>query len=75
MASWTSSGASPADLRAGAPLIGFLLAFSAVYYAMLVAAPRQVAEREGGLVSWVVRYLLFVVGVAFGIAWLPLLAG
>ncbi len=67
--------ASPADLRAGAPLIGFLIAFSAVYYAMLVAAPRQVAEREGGLVAWSVRYALFVAGVAFGVAWLPVLAG
>ena len=67
--------ASPADLRAGAPLIGFLVAFSAVYYAMLVAAPRQVADREGGLLAWTVRYLLFAAGVAFGIAWLPLLAG
>jgi hypothetical protein len=49
--------------------IAFLLAFSAVYYAMLVYAPRQVAEREGGLVTWVLRYALFVAGITFGIAW------
>jgi hypothetical protein len=48
---------------------GFLLAFSAVYYAMLVYAPRQVAEREGSLVTWVLRYALFVAGVVFGLAW------
>jgi hypothetical protein len=49
--------------------IAFLLAFSAVYYAMLEYAPRQVAEREGGLGTWVLRYALFVAGVAFGLAW------
>ncbi len=48
---------------------GFLLAFSAVYYAMLIYAPRQVAEREGGLVTWILRYALFVAGVVFGLAW------
>ena len=48
---------------------GLLLAFSAVYYAMLVYAPRQVAEREGTLVTWVLRYALFVAGVVFGLAW------
>jgi hypothetical protein len=47
----------------------FLLAFSAVYYAMLVYAPRQVAEREGGLLTWLLRYALFVAGVLFGLAW------
>jgi hypothetical protein len=55
--------------------IAFLLAFSAVYYAMLVYAPRQVAEREGGLVTWVLRYALFVAGVAFGLAWPRLFGG
>lgn len=48
---------------------GFLLAFSAVYYTMLVYAPRQIAEREGGFVTWVLRYLLFVAGVAAGLVW------
>ncbi len=54
---------------------GFLVAFSAIYYAMLVFAPRQVAEREGGPLSWIVRYLLFAVSVAFGAGWLLVLAG
>jgi hypothetical protein len=55
--------------------IGFLLAFSAVYYAMLIYAPRQVAEREGGVVTWVLRYALFIAGVVFGLAWPRLLGG
>jgi hypothetical protein len=51
------------------PVVGFLVAFSAVYYAMLVYAPRQVAEREGGLLAWVLRYLMFLGGVALGAGW------
>jgi hypothetical protein len=66
---------SLSGLQANLSVVGFLVAASAVYYAMLVAAPRQVAEREGGIVAWAVRYLLFAAGVAFGIAWLPLLGG
>jgi len=52
---------------------GFLLAFSAVYYAMLVYAPRQVAERDGGAITWLIRYALFVIGVVAGLAWPRLL--
>lgn len=67
--------ASPTQLGAAAPVLGFLVAFSAIYYAMLVYAPRQVAEREGGLVAWLVRYALFAAGVAIGASWLAALAG
>ncbi len=58
-----------ADPRTAVAAIGFLLAFSAVFYAMLVYAPRQVAEREGGFITWVLRYALFIAGIAFGLAW------
>ena len=51
------------------PVIGFLVAFSAVYYAMLIYAPRQVADREGGLVVWALRYLMFLGGIALGAGW------
>jgi hypothetical protein len=61
--------AAVANPQTAATAIAFLLAFSAVYYAMLVYAPRQVAEREGGLVTWLLRYALFVAGVIFGLAW------
>lgn len=53
-------------------ILGVLVAFSAVYYAMLIYAPRQIAEREGGLVEWALRYVLFVVSVFLGIGWLGL---
>ena len=52
---------------------GFLVAFSGVFYAMLIFAPRQVAEREGGLVTWLFRYLLFAAGVIAGLVWPRLL--
>lgn len=75
-------GSTVAAIRAALPgdrsaltLAGFLIAFSAVYYAMLVFAPRQVAEREGGPLAWIVRYLLFAVSAAFGAGWLLVLAG
>jgi hypothetical protein len=51
----------------------FLVGFSAVYYAMLIFAPRQLAEREGGKVEWLVRYLAFMASVVFGVGWLGLL--
>jgi hypothetical protein len=69
----SSSGLpSPAALLAAPnrPLLGFLVVFSAVYYAMLVFAPRQVAEREGGPITWVVRYAAFLAGVLLGVGWL-----
>jgi hypothetical protein len=56
----------------GAPLV-FLIAFSAVYYAMLIYAPRQVAEREGSGLVWVLRYLAFAVSIVLGIGWLSIL--
>jgi hypothetical protein len=67
--------AAPSDIRGVLPIVGFLLAFSAIYYAMLVYAPRQVAEREGGPVAWIVRFALFVASVAFGAGWLLILGG
>jgi hypothetical protein len=67
--------AAPSDIRGVLPIIGFLLAFSAIYYAMLVFAPRQIAEREGGPVAWMVRYALFVASVALGAGWLLILGG
>lgn len=47
-----------------------LAAFSAVYYAMLIYAPRQVAEPEGGPVTWLVRYGIFLLSIVVGVTWL-----
>ena len=52
------------------PALLFLVAFSAVYYAMLVYAPRQIADREGSRVAWGFRYLAFMLSVVLGLGWL-----
>ena len=62
------------DPHSAEPAILFLIAFSAVYYAMLIYAPRQIADREGGRVEWLLRYLAFAVSVALGIGWLSVLS-
>ena len=62
------------DPHAAELILGVLVAFSAVYYAMLIYAPRQVATREGGFVEWGVRYALFVVSVLLGVGWLGALS-
>jgi hypothetical protein len=62
------------DPRAAEPFLFFLAAFSAIYFAMLIYAPRQIAEREGGAVEWVLRYAAFVVSIVLGIGWLRLLS-
>jgi hypothetical protein len=66
----TGAGGSAPDLQTVAFVLAALAAFSAVYYAMLVYAPRQVAEPEGGPVTWLVRYGIFLASVVVGIAWL-----
>jgi hypothetical protein len=38
-----------------------------------VYAPRQIAEPEGGPISWLLRFALFLVSVLFGFGWLGLL--
>lgn len=65
-------GPLPAASAELVSVAGFLLAFSAVYYAMLMYAPRQVAEREGSAPVWALRYLVFVTGVVVGTGWLRL---
>jgi hypothetical protein len=61
---------SAPSLQTVALVAGALAAFSAVYYAMLVYAPRQVAEPEGGPATWLVRYGIFLTSVVVGVAWL-----
>jgi hypothetical protein len=72
-----ASGVTASQLRdallggtAGAGTVGLaLLAFSAVYYAMLVYAPRQIADGDGGAVAWLARFALFVASVLLGWGW------
>ena len=63
------------DPHAALVLLGFLAVFSAVYYAMLIYGPRQVAEPEGGVPEWLLRYAVFLVSIVLGIGWLAAIAG
>ena len=47
----------------------------AVYYAMLIFAPRQVAEPEGGPVTWLLRFGVFLVSVLVGARLAPAVRG
>lgn len=64
-----------ADLGAVGVVLGFFALFAAVFYTMLIYAPRQVAEAEGGPMTWIWRFVLFVAGTAFGLGWLAVLGG
>jgi len=64
-----------ADVRTILASLGLTTLFTIVFYAMLVFAPRQIAEREGSALAWVVRYLLFVVALTFGAGWLRTFTG
>jgi hypothetical protein len=70
------AGATSASDRNTALLaLGFLALFSAVYYAMLIYGPRQVAEPEGGPLEWGLRYGVFLASIVLGIGWLAAIAG
>jgi len=61
------------DFQAVEFFVGFLLAFSAVFYTMLIFAPRRVVEPEGDVIAWIIRYILFAISIVLGIAWLSLI--
>jgi hypothetical protein len=69
-------GTSLTGLSSGvATVLGILTLCAAVYYAMLIYAPRQIADREGGAIAWLARFALFLVSVVLGLGWLSLLGG
>ena len=59
----SSAGLGLTDtLAAVAGGLGLFVLAAAVYYAMLVAAPRQLIESEGGVGTWTIRFACFIVG-------------
>ncbi len=52
---------APTLLTAAIALVG-----AAIFYVMLVFAPRQVAEAEGSGRTWIVRFGVFVLGLLLG---------
>jgi hypothetical protein len=47
-------------------VLGFGVAGIAIFYTMLIFAPRQIAEREGTGLTWTIRFLVFVAGLILG---------
>jgi hypothetical protein len=51
-------------------VVGLFVLFAAPFYAMLVFAPRRLAEPEGSPLTWLLRFALFSLGSLLGIGWL-----
>jgi hypothetical protein len=63
------SGVPVATQLQTAPAIVFFATASAVFYAMLVYAPHQVAVPDRHVLRWVLRYIVFAAGTLLGINW------
>jgi hypothetical protein len=63
------SGSSQDTASFGLFIFGLITAGAAVFYAMLVLAPRVLVEREGSSVAWVVRFLVWYGGTLAGLGW------
>ncbi len=61
-----ASGLTSGQLGETGLVFGFVLAGMAIFYLMLVFAPRQIAEREGTPASWTVRFLVFALALSLG---------
>lgn len=70
----TQSGTELDALSSAAGPIGLLILGAAVYYAILIYAPRQISEREGSPIEWLARFALFVASVGLGLGWLTFLS-
>jgi hypothetical protein len=55
--------------------LGLFLLIAAVFYPMLVIAPRTLVDGRVDGLSWLARFAVFVVGSLVGLAWLRVLGG
>jgi hypothetical protein len=67
LAALMSGTAAPEALALGALIAGFVVAGSAVFFAMLVVAPRELADPEPRPGIWLGRFALFLVSAATGV--------
>ena len=65
-------GPTSLDPRTVPVALLFLAAFSAAP-SMLIYAPGQVGDQEGGVVAWLLRYAAFLVSIVLGLGWLRVL--
>ncbi|HET9457973.1 MAG TPA: hypothetical protein VFO78_11560 [Candidatus Limnocylindrales bacterium] len=56
-------------------VVGLFVLIAAPFYAMLVFAPRRLAEPEGSPLAWLLRFALFTFGSLLGISWLAASGG
>jgi hypothetical protein len=64
----SKAGGSLTDtLLSTAGILSLFVVAAALFYAMLVAVPRQLIESDGGLGRWTLRFACFVVGALTGI--------
>jgi hypothetical protein len=61
------------DASFAAFVLVMLIGGLGTFYAMLVVAPRELADPEGAGFRWVIRFAIFLVASLFGIGWLALL--
>ncbi len=57
---------APSTASTAAFVVAFIVLGVLVFYAMFVYAPSQIAEREGGFLSWTLRFAVFLLGLAIG---------
>ena len=55
--------------------LGLFVVVAAVFYPMLVIAPRTLVDQAIDGVSWLVRFALFTIGSMLGLSWLAALGG
>ncbi len=54
-------------------VFGIVTAGAAIFYTMLVAAPRIMVEREGNILAWAVRFAAWFAGTLAGMGWVAAL--
>ncbi len=55
--------------------LGLVLVIAAVFYPMLVIAPRTLVDGRVDGLTWVARFVVFIVASLLGLAWLRVLGG
>lgn len=54
-------------------IVGLLSAAVVVFYMVFILAPRQIAYPGGSWRDWIVRFLVYMLGIILNIGWLPVL--
>ncbi len=69
----TQGGTAGDTMSFGLFVFGLITGGAAVFYTMLVAAPRILVEREGSTLAWVARFAAWYGGTLAGFGWIAAL--